>query len=273
MPEDISMTAPLVSICCLTYNHERFLRTAIESFLMQDTSFPIEIIIHDDASTDRTPEIVQEYCARLPDVFVSIAQSENQYSRGFRGITARLVLPRARGKYVALCEGDDYWTDRHKLQQQIDCLEANPALSGSFHETLQLQVDGTPGRIFGQKAPELFTAEDTFSTLSPFHTSSLVFRNALGDMPPWIGDVVSGDMALFSIISSLGPLKKIPGVMSVYRKHPDGITSLPSTTDRFHQQRIALMRHLDAFHGFKYTAKARKVIASHEKVIATESRS
>jgi glycosyltransferase involved in cell wall biosynthesis len=256
---------PLVSICCLTYNHEPYLHEAIESFLMQETSFPVEIIIHDDASTDRTPEIIAGYDARYPGRFVCLSQSENQFSRGVRGITARIVLPHARGRYVALCEGDDYWTNRRKLQTQVDLLEANRSYSGSFHETQQLLEDGTPGRLFGKNAPDLLTAEETFSTLSPFHTSSLLFRNALGALPDWLGQVVSGDMALFSIISSFGPLKKAPGTMSVYRKHAGGMTSLPMVVDNYHEQRIELMNYLNAFHQFKYASKARKVIESHIK--------
>ncbi len=111
---------PLVSICCITYNHEDFIRDAIEGFLMQKTSFPIEIIIHDDASTDNTANIIEEYANKYPDLFVTILQSENQWSKGGGSIYARFVYPRARGKYIALCEGDDYWTDPLKLQKQVD---------------------------------------------------------------------------------------------------------------------------------------------------------
>lgn len=154
------------------------------------------------------------------------------------------------------------------MQKQIEFLEAHPECSGAFHETQQLQIDGMPGRIFGQTAPDLMTAADTFTMWSPFHTSSLVFRNALGELPPWLGEVVSGDMALFSIVSRMGPLKKIPGVMSVYRKHSGGITSLPEVNHRLHEQRIELMHRLNEFHGFAFDAQAQKVIRSHEREIA-----
>lgn len=117
---------PLVSICCITYNHENYIRDAIEGFLIQNTSFPFEIIIHDDASTDNTANIIEEYANKYPDLFVTILQSENQWSKGGGSIYARFVYPRARGKYIALCEGDDYWTDPLKLQKQVDFLEGNP---------------------------------------------------------------------------------------------------------------------------------------------------
>lgn len=119
---DIKM--PLVSICCITYNQENYIRDAIEGFLMQRTTFPIEIIIHDDASTDNTAKVVNEFAEKHPDLIVPIYQTINQYSQGIKP-WPNFVFPRARGKYIALCEGDDYWTDPLKLQKQVDFLEAN----------------------------------------------------------------------------------------------------------------------------------------------------
>lgn len=119
--EDI---VPLVSIDCTTYNHENFIRDAIEGFLMQKTTFPVEILIHDDASTDKTASIVREYEEKYPHLIKPIYQTENQYSKR-DGSIGRIQRGRARGKYVALCEGDDYWTDPLKLQKQVDFLENN----------------------------------------------------------------------------------------------------------------------------------------------------
>lgn len=110
---------PLVSICCITYNQENYIRDAIEGFLMQRTTFPIEIIIHDDASTDNTAKVVNEFAEKHPDLIVPIYQTINQYSQGIKP-WPNFVFPRARGKYIALCEGDDYWTDPLKLQKQVD---------------------------------------------------------------------------------------------------------------------------------------------------------
>jgi len=106
-----SNTDPLVSICCLTYNHAPYIRDAIEGFLMQKTNFPVEILIHDDASTDGTADIIREYETRYPDIIKPIYQTENQYSKGVK-ISWEYQFSRARGKYIALCEGDDYWTDK-----------------------------------------------------------------------------------------------------------------------------------------------------------------
>jgi len=114
----------LLSICCVTYNHAEYLRDTIEGFLLQKTDFPLEILIHDDASIDGTTEIIKEYERKYPDNFKPIFQKENQYSQG-RGISATYQFPRARGKYIAICEGDDYWIDPHKLQKEVDFLENN----------------------------------------------------------------------------------------------------------------------------------------------------
>jgi len=129
---------PLVSVCCITYNHELYIRQAINGFLMQKTSFPIEIIIHDDASTDNTARIIKEFEDKYPDIIVPIYQKINQYSLGIKPLQ-NIVWPIVRGKYIALCEGDDYWIDPLKLQKQVDFLEANPDY-GLVHTSCQHTV-------------------------------------------------------------------------------------------------------------------------------------
>jgi glycosyltransferase involved in cell wall biosynthesis len=113
---------PLVSIICTAYNHEAFIRDALEGFVMQKTNFPFEIIVHDDASTDKTVEIIMEYELKYPEMFFNIYQKFNQYSKG-KGDVGKIVFAAARGKYIAMCEGDDYWIDSLKLQKQVDFLE------------------------------------------------------------------------------------------------------------------------------------------------------
>ena len=113
-----------VSVVCATYNHELYIREALEGFLMQETNFPFEIIIHDDASTDKTAEIIREYASNYPAIIRPIFQSENQYSKGGFRPTAYAVQS-AIGEYIALCEGDDYWKDSQKLQKQLDFLQKN----------------------------------------------------------------------------------------------------------------------------------------------------
>jgi len=105
---------PVVSICCVTYNHETYIEDALEGFLSQETDFPFEIIIHDDCSTDKTTQILNEYLEKYPNIIKLIIQTENQWSKGIR-ILPVLVVPEARGKYIALCDGDDYWFDFVKI--------------------------------------------------------------------------------------------------------------------------------------------------------------
>ncbi|WP_202928078.1 glycosyltransferase [Cyclobacterium salsum] len=119
----------IVSIFCITYNHSKYIKQCLDGFLMQQCDFEYEILIHDDASTDETIEIIQDYCEKYPSLIKPIIQQENQYSKGVRGINFVYNFPRAQGKYIAMCEGDDYWTDPNKLQKQVDLLEKNPDLS------------------------------------------------------------------------------------------------------------------------------------------------
>lgn len=115
---------PLVSIDCITFNHAPYIRQCLDGFLMQKTNFDIEILIHDDASTDGTQNIIREYELKYSNIIKPIYQKENQWSKGI-SISPTYNIPRARGKYIAFCEGDDYWIDPYKLQKQVDLLESN----------------------------------------------------------------------------------------------------------------------------------------------------
>ena len=155
------MNNPLVSIVSLTYNHEKFIRRALESFIMQKTNFEYEIIIHDDASTDNTQQIIREYKKKYPEIIKPILQEENQKSKG-SGIVTKTAYSAARGKYIALCEGDDYWTDPLKLQKQVEFLENNIEYVGCYHKAQLInEIDELRGTL-----PEHGDETDlTFDTL------------------------------------------------------------------------------------------------------------
>lgn len=192
---------PLVSISCITYNHEPYIVQALDGFLMQKTSFPFEVLIHDDASTDRTADIIREYEKKFPEIIKPLYEEENQWIKGRRG-SAEFNFPRAKGKYIALCEGDDYWIDENKLQMQVDFLEKNPEYGMCYTKSKQfLQEKGRYGKkTFGEK---INSYDDIFVNGNRIPTPSVVCRKELmsefsekfssqskkwimGDLPLWL---------------------------------------------------------------------------------------
>lgn len=142
---------PLVAINCITYNHEPYLRDALEGFVMQETDFPFVAIVHDDASTDGTTAILREYAARYPDIILPIYETENQYSKrdGSVGRIMQAARNATGAKYVAMCEGDDYWTDPQKLQKQIDFLESHLDYTMCFHNAMEHKENrDVPDKLF-----------------------------------------------------------------------------------------------------------------------------
>ncbi len=213
---------PLVSICCITFNHENFIKDAIEGFLLQKTTFPIEIIIHDDASTDKTKEFIEIYRNKHPDLIIPIYQTVNQYSQGIKPLP-NYVFPRARGKYIALCEGDDYWTDPYKLQKQVDFLENNEDYILCFTNT---KIINSAGQTIKEKFVDIYKKSSFDHYDMPIFAPSLtrVFRNRhLEGLP--LTTVPGGDTYLLVWQSKFGKIKFIDEVTSIYRRHSQGIYS------------------------------------------------
>ena len=131
------VTKPLVTIRCITYNHEPYIRQCLDGFIMQKTNFRFEAIVHDDASTDGTADIIREYAEKYPEIIKPILQNENQYSKR-DGSIRRILNENTHGKYVALCEGDDYWIDPLKLQKQVDFMEKHEDYSMCFHNAYEI---------------------------------------------------------------------------------------------------------------------------------------
>lgn len=134
---------PDVSVLCTAYNHEKYIRKCLDGFVMQKTDFKFEVIVHDDASTDNTAEIIREYERKYPEIIKPIYQTVNQFSKKVP-IIKKYMLPKAEGKYIALCEGDDFWTDKLKLQKQFDALEANENCNLCVCTVRDANEDGTP---------------------------------------------------------------------------------------------------------------------------------
>ncbi len=220
------MEAPLVSIGCITYNHAPYIRQCLEGFLMQKTTFPFEIIINDDCSTDGTTEIVKEYADKYPDLIIPIFHEENQYQKGVRGIYAKFVYPKVRGKYIALCEGDDYWIDPLKLQKQVDFLEEHPECSMCFHRCRELVEDDIKidiSSVFQHLEERYYTGEEILRKWT-VPTASVVYRNCGIYMHPLLPGMIWGDTFMFLQLANKGQLYCLYDIMSVYRRNINSIT-------------------------------------------------
>ena len=240
---------PLVTICCITYNHENFIREAIDSFLMQKTNFPIEIIIHDDASTDNTANIIKEYQAKHPNLIKPIFQTQNQYSlRGFGFFSD--MFEKAEGKYIAICEGDDYWTDPLKLQKQVDFLESDPNIVIVGHRVKYLNNKN-------QNSQEYISAEEKevgnvidILKRNYLPTASVILRRSAMPDLSWlieiIQDLKQGDWPLFVFTAQNGKILFLNEVLAVYRVHGTSVWSSLSAKDRLiyiFQARRKIMKH------------------------------
>lgn len=221
----------MVSVCCITYNQKEYIRDALEGFLMQKTDFRYEVIIHDDASTDGTTEIIKEYAEKYPTIIKPIYEEENQYSKGVKRIL-NINFAVAKGKYIALCEGDDYWTDEGKLQMQVDYMEENKECTFCFHNALILDMlDNSAKSSFvpHNKALKKYIKEDNIYNVGELEllefipTASFMFRREnLSKMPSWFNDCFVGDWPIKLLMTSFGYAYYIDKKMCVYRKNARG---------------------------------------------------
>ncbi|MHA7129374.1 glycosyltransferase [Algoriphagus namhaensis] len=219
--------SPLVSICCITFNHGSFIKDALEGFLAQKTNFPFEILIYDDASTDGNIEILKEYAAKYPDLIHLEIAEENRYSDGIRAMNIRYNLPRAKGKYIALCEGDDYWTDPEKLQKQVDFLEQHSEYSACVHGakiyneyTNSFEHSKYENRV-EDKDLGMFRIFEESGGVYP--TCSLVFRKDKLVYPKDLMHFSGGDLILIIFLATQGRIRFMQEVMAVYRIHQAGV--------------------------------------------------
>ncbi len=211
----------MVSVSCITFDHGRYLRQALEGFLGQKTDFRYEVLIHDDASTDDTVSIIREYAERFPDIIRPMYEEENQYSKGISNISGVFNFPRARGKYIAMCEGDDYWSDPLKLQKQVDYMEAHPECSLCAHAAGIVSDDGafrseTAIRPFTES--RVLKPEEVISKKTNLPTASLLFRTRYANiLPQWYFDCPVGDIPLQLFMLMNGSVYYMDEVMSMYR--------------------------------------------------------
>jgi len=224
----------------------------LDGFMMQQTNFPFEVVIHDDASTDGTQDIILEYCDKYPEVFFPLLQKENQYSKGVRGMMAKFNFPRCRGKYIALCEGDDYWTDPNKLQKQVDFLEKNPDVVLAGHDAFIINQKGevlSKSKLPPEKKRDCSSLElkKSFYVL----TQSMCFRNLpiFKNMPEESFFSKCGDVFLISIMGQFGSYKFFPDIMpTAYRLHEKGVWGMKNEEERATMVRISFIQ-LSKYYG------------------------
>lgn len=237
-----------MSVICITYNHERYLRDCLEGIVGQRTTFPFEVIVHDDASTDGTTRIVREYASRYPGVVIPYVEGENRYSMGVEGLET-ISLPPVRGRYVAVCEGDDYWCDPLKLQAQHDYLEVHPDCSLCVHAVRVF--DEEIGRFREVLRPadgeRDLSVEEVIGSRGArrIGTCSLFFRNSSEPLPPAFRDWGVGDTPLLIWQATRGAVHYLDRPMAVYRANASGSWTL-SMRDR-DRNRAATRRIIDGF--------------------------
>lgn len=222
----MSSQEPVVSISCLVYNHSRFLRECLDGFVMQKTDFPFEAIVHDDASTDGSAEIIREYAEKYPEIIRPIYEKENVFSRDPSACYGE-INKRIRGKYEAICEGDDYWTDPHKLQRQVDYMEAHPNCSLCFHRARVCYDDHSHADTV-YPAKHRKAGEFTFDALlrgNFIATNTVMYRrrsidSSLGPLPSHIMPLDWFGHLMHAYKHDIGFL---PQVMSVYRRNSGSI--------------------------------------------------
>lgn len=244
----------IVSVSCLAYNHEPYIRRCLDGILMQQTNFKFEILIHDDASRDSTAEIVAEYANRYSDIIKPIYQTENQYSKRI-SISATYNWSRAKGKYIAMCEGDDYWTDPLKLQKQVDFLETNPEYSlvaGGFvrknvisdeTETVIHTVNDITEEINGgfDITIERWQKKWLVKTLT------LLYRRDALDIDDFLKYQYKRDVHLIYLLLRSGRGFYMKEVLGVYHMHPGGIYGMADVRNKM-KTRYLLYHELYTHH-------------------------
>ncbi|MBP5210677.1 MAG: glycosyltransferase [Bacteroidales bacterium] len=230
----------VVTIICLTYNHENWIRDALDGFVRQEAPFNYEVLVHDDASTDTTPRIIAEYASAYPDVIIPFYEKENQMSAG-KVISRDILFPHIRGKYVALCEGDDYWTDYHKLKKQVEALENHPDTDICAHTVLRIGRNGLRTYVAPSLHDTVIPAKNVILGGGAFvATCSLMCRRETYMRETPFRKAVFNDYSLQIQGSLRGGMLFLKDCMSVYRQ------GLPASWTRgYHGQKRIEFRKKD----------------------------
>lgn len=268
-------TKPKVSVCIPTYNHEQFIRQTLDGILMQKTDFDIEIVIGDDGSTDNAPAIIREYVDLYPHLFNAFLHQENQgpkEPKEFAGRNNVLMLIKAcKGDYVAMCEGDDYWTDPLKLQKQFDFMEAHKDYMICHHNMTVIYEDKSPEHFFNEPDQKIHsTIQDILEDRWFVATASIFYRNYFrdNDFAQWHSRAAAGDWAMVIQLAARGDIHYIPEPMGVYRKHRGGLSNVHASTNvGFLKNRKQMFDDVNKWLDFKYDTTVRETLRRYDEQI------
>ena len=267
--------SPKVSVCIPTYNHEKFIHQTFEGILMQKTSFEIEIVIGDDASTDNAPQIIEEYAKQHPTLIKAFIHKENQGPKAPKEFAGRnnvlMLLKACKGDYVAFCEGDDYWTDPLKLQKQVDFMEANPDYMICHHNMQVIYEDHSPEHFFNDTNQKIeSTIKDILEDRWFMATASVLFRNHFreNDFVDWHSQAAAGDWALMIQLAAIGKIHYIPEAMGVYRKHNAGLSNVHSSTNLwFLKNRRQMFVNVNEWLNYQYNDTIQQTLQAYDEQI------
>ena len=240
------MPNPLVSVVVSTYNHQKYIADCLEGILMQQTTFPFEIILGEDESNDGTREICMTYAEKHPDKIKLFLRSRKDVIYIGGNPTGRYNflenLKASKGKYIALCEGDDYWTDPLKLQKQVDFMEENTSVIICFHKVKVLKdgkfvKDKEIDKRYNNITTRPITINDLIEQGNFIHTPSVVFRNVLTEIPVEFSYSPVGDYFLYIILAENGYIKRLNEDMAVYRRN----VGVYSTLSNFEMKKKMIM--------------------------------
>jgi glycosyltransferase involved in cell wall biosynthesis len=251
---------PKLSILIPTFNHGKFITQTLEGALTQIANFEFEIVIGDDASTDNNALIIKDFAERNPDKIRAFLHDENLGLKEPRELGGKnnvgFLFSQCRGEYIALCEGDDYWTNPLKLQKAVDFLENNQEYALCHHQLEVIYQDNSPSYGFNpDNQRDTSTLEDLLRDETWFlGTASTVFRNVFKDgMPNWWWKTASGDLGIFIEVAKHGKIKYFPETMGCYRKHSGGMTNIHTPQNQFFlRNRMEMFQNLDEYFDFKY---------------------
>ena len=256
----------MVTICTITYNHEKYIEQTILSVLAQKHGYKFEFVIGDDGSRDKTTEIINKYVFLYPDIIIPCFLEKNH------GGNANEIncLQYCRGKYIAYLEGDDYWTDPHKLKKQLSFMEANPDFSLCFSDVDIVDDIGLEyPNPFPAPVRDELTIEDVIMSEKVFiPTPTILFRNVMPyPLPDFFKQAMSGDIALHLMLGDKGKIKYMPGKSAIYRQHRGGVTKSIRHITQSYKELFKLYVRANKYYNYKYNTVFRDRLSIMSKTL------